>query len=32
MRKGGILLSVHTDDLEWARKGKQVLREEGRLR
>jgi hypothetical protein len=25
MRKGRILLSVHADDQEWARKGKQIL-------
>ena len=24
MRKGGILLSVHADDQEWASKGKQI--------
>jgi len=29
MRKGGILLSVHVDDQEWANKGKQVLERTG---
>jgi len=29
MRKGGILLSVHADDREWARKGRQVLEHTG---
>jgi hypothetical protein len=29
MRKGGILLSVHADDQEWATKGKQVLEQTG---
>jgi hypothetical protein len=29
MRKGGILLSVHTDDREWANKGKQILLQTG---
>jgi hypothetical protein len=29
MRKGGILLSVHTDDAEWATKGKQILAQTG---
>lgn len=29
MRKGGILLSVHADDQEWANKGKQVLEQTG---
>jgi hypothetical protein len=29
MRKGGILLSVHTDDPEWASKGKQILEQTG---
>ena len=29
MRKGGILLSVHADDQEWAHKGKQILEETG---
>lgn len=29
MRKGGILLSVHVDDQEWARKGKQILEQTG---
>jgi hypothetical protein len=29
MRKGGILLSVHVDDQEWARKGKQILDQTG---
>jgi hypothetical protein len=29
MRKGGILLSVHADDREWASKGKQVLEHTG---
>jgi hypothetical protein len=29
MRKGGILLSVHADDQEWVRKGKQILEETG---
>jgi hypothetical protein len=29
MRKGGILLSVHTDDVEWTTKGKQVLEHTG---
>jgi len=29
MRKGGILLSVHADDREWASKGKQILERTG---
>jgi hypothetical protein len=29
MRNGGILLSVHADDHEWARKGRQVLEQTG---
>jgi hypothetical protein len=29
MRKGGILLSVHADDQEWARKGRQILEQTG---
>lgn len=29
MRKGGILLSVHADDSEWASKGKQILEQTG---
>jgi hypothetical protein len=29
MRKGGILLSVHADDPEWARKGRQILEQTG---
>ena len=29
MRKGGILLSVHTDDPEWASKGKRILEQTG---
>ena len=29
MRKGGILLSVHADDHEWASKGKQILEQTG---
>jgi len=29
VRKGGILLSVHADDQEWARKGKQILQQTG---
>ena len=29
MRKGGILLSVHADDQEWASKGKQILEQTG---
>lgn len=29
MRKGGILLSVHADDPEWARKGKDILMHSG---
>jgi hypothetical protein len=29
MRKGGILLSVHADDQEWAQKGKRILEETG---
>jgi hypothetical protein len=29
MRKGGILLSVHVDDQEWASKGKQILEQTG---
>jgi hypothetical protein len=29
MRKGGILLSVHADDQDWANKGKQVLEQTG---
>jgi hypothetical protein len=29
MRKGGILLSVHADDQEWASKGKQILQQTG---
>ena len=29
MRKGGILLSVHADDEEWASKGKQILEQTG---
>src|SRR6185312_11234138 len=29
MRKGGILLSVHADDQEWATKGKQILEQTG---
>jgi hypothetical protein len=29
MRKGGILLSVHADDVEWASKGKQILEQTG---
>jgi len=29
MRKGGILLSVHTDDHDWARKGRQILEQTG---
>ena len=29
MRKGGILLSVHADDQEWATKGKQILQQTG---
>jgi hypothetical protein len=29
MRKGGILLSVHADDREWASKGKQILDQTG---
>lgn len=29
MRKGGILLSVHADDNEWVRKGRQVLEQTG---
>jgi hypothetical protein len=29
MRKGGILLSVHTDDQEWTKKGKLILEQTG---
>jgi hypothetical protein len=29
MRKGGILLSVHADDREWAGKGEQILEQTG---
>lgn len=29
MRKGGILLSVHADDREWANKGRQILEQTG---
>src|SRR6476661_4651302 len=29
IRKGGILLSVHADDQEWASKGKQILEQTG---
>ena len=29
LRKGGILLSVHADDQEWARKGRQILEHTG---
>ena len=29
MRKGGILLSVHADDREWASKGRQILEQTG---
>jgi len=29
MRKGGILLSVHADDQEWVRKGRQILEHTG---
>ena len=29
MRKGGILLSVHVDDQEWASKGRQILEQTG---
>jgi hypothetical protein len=29
MRKGGILLSVHADDQEWASKGRQILEQTG---
>ena len=29
MRQGGVLLSVHADDREWASKGKQVLEQTG---
>jgi hypothetical protein len=29
MRKGGILLSVHADDMDWTRKGKQILEQTG---
>jgi hypothetical protein len=29
MRKGGILLSVHADDWEWASKGRQILEQTG---
>ena len=29
MRKGGILLSVHVDDQEWATKGKHILEQTG---
>jgi hypothetical protein len=29
MRRGGILLSVHADDQEWASKGKQILEQTG---
>jgi Protein of unknown function (DUF3341) len=29
MRKGGILLSVHADDQEWASKGEQILEQTG---
>ena len=29
MRKGGILLSVHADDQEWAGKGRQILEQTG---
>lgn len=29
MRKGGILLSVHVDDRDWARKGEQILEQTG---
>lgn len=29
MRKGGILLSVHADDQQWAAKGRQVLEDTG---
>jgi hypothetical protein len=29
MRKGGILLSVHVDDQEWANKGRQILEQTG---
>lgn len=29
MRKGGILLSVHADDREWAKKGKRILEQTG---
>jgi heat induced stress protein YflT len=29
MRNGGILLSVHADDQEWANKGKQILEQTG---
>ena len=29
MRKGGILLSVHTDDHDWASKGRQILEQTG---
>ncbi len=29
MRKGGILLSVHADDQEWIRKGRQILEQTG---
>jgi Alternative complex III, ActD subunit len=31
MRKGGILLSVHADDSDWTRKGKQILEQTGAL-
>jgi len=29
MRKGGILLSVHVDDQEWANTGRQILEQTG---
>jgi hypothetical protein len=29
MRKGGILLSVHADDQEWTKKGRQILEQTG---
>jgi hypothetical protein len=31
MRNGGILLSVHADDPDWTRKGKQILEQTGAL-
>jgi hypothetical protein len=29
MRRGGVLLSVHADDRDWASKGKQILEQTG---